>query len=499
MPVRIVFRTRYPRGSSGTSGGRGVMPVEHTPESVPDRAAPCWLALTGLVPRAANHASSVFSSGTGCAERMPSIRSKTDAAMAFCEADGLNGTEITFGTVDDSFHAAVLRVDVHLVQDFRGARVLASSSVSRWSMSWPASAKSYPLDATVTATIGMPASIRCVQLIHAPRPQQDIGRLQQHEHVRVDHVLAELAQVLQVVAVEEDLGAERALELGFEVSRLHRARELVVAEEGGERLRRRAALLLRGDDRRARCRLRHRDLRRLGRVQLGARLRRIPNDGVDRGFDLLEVHRLRAGGEKLPVERRHQLVIHILQIARVLDADLFERRRELRAVSRLHLGVEPFSNGLRGHRARAPAAGMRAESRALLWRRHAFCLGLHAKIKGIRKTMGPLDVTRESRRSSREDVCTAPRAGAAGALRLPRGRAAPRQPHGRAPKTCATGRRQWLAGAEMKDAHRRAPHARRGGLRRQRALVHGRRDDRRRERVPRRADGDRRGEGGVHV
>ena len=48
-------------------------------------------------------------------------------------------------------------------------------------------------------------------------------------------MLSELAQILQVVGIQENLRPEHPLELRLEKARLHRARELVVAEEGGER------------------------------------------------------------------------------------------------------------------------------------------------------------------------------------------------------------------------------------------------------------------------
>ena len=50
------------------------------------------------------------------------------------------------------------------------------------------------------------------QLEQAVRPVEDVRRLQQHQHLRVAHVLVELLQVLQVVRIEEDLptvGAHR--------------------------------------------------------------------------------------------------------------------------------------------------------------------------------------------------------------------------------------------------------------------------------------------------
>ena len=66
------------------------------------------------------------------------------------------------------------------------------------------------------------------ELENAPRAQEHLGRLEQDQTIGVDDVLAELAQIAQVVAVEEHVAAEHTLELTLEKACLHRARELVV-------------------------------------------------------------------------------------------------------------------------------------------------------------------------------------------------------------------------------------------------------------------------------
>ena len=54
--------------------------------------------------------------------------------------------------------------------------------------------------------------------------------------VRVPYVVQQRPQILQVVRVQEDLGAQQLLELRLDESGLHRARALVVRDEGREGL-----------------------------------------------------------------------------------------------------------------------------------------------------------------------------------------------------------------------------------------------------------------------
>ena len=160
-------------------------------------------------------------------------------------------------------------------------------------------------------------------------------------------MLSELAQILQVVGIQENLRPEHPLELRLEKARLHRARELVVRDERRVLLVRGLALLLRGSHGRVLARL-HRPRRFcLGVVQLRARRCGGCDDALDRLLDLLDVDELRVGRFELALERRHGLIVHVVQVAHVLDSDLFERGGELGAIAGLDVAVEPLTNGIR--------------------------------------------------------------------------------------------------------------------------------------------------------
>ena len=77
---------------------------------------------------------------------------------------------------------------------------------------------------------------RGVQLEQAVRAAQHVARLEEQQDVALLHLVEQLRQVGEVVRVEEDGRAEHPLELRLTVPRLHRALELVVAEEGGDSL-----------------------------------------------------------------------------------------------------------------------------------------------------------------------------------------------------------------------------------------------------------------------
>ena len=163
-------------------------------------------------------------------------------------------------------------------------------------------------------------------------------------------MLSELAQILQVVGIQENLRPEHPLELRLEKARLHSARELVVTEEGRVLLARgRLALLPQRGDRRVLESLCHLRVRGLGRLEFAARRGCRRDDGLNRLLDLRDVQRFRVGGRQLAFELRHQRRVHIVQIALVLDANLFERGCELGSVSGFDFVVEPLANGLGRH------------------------------------------------------------------------------------------------------------------------------------------------------
>ena len=88
------------------------------------------------------------------------------------------------------------------------------------------------------------------QLHQAPRPRQHRARLEQEHALALAHVITELGQIEEIVAVQEAAGAEALFELAFQPSRLGGGLNLEVGQEGNEAAlgirRKRLLMMMRG-------------------------------------------------------------------------------------------------------------------------------------------------------------------------------------------------------------------------------------------------------------